>query len=762
MINKKFSSFKLKNTFYFILTTTTAITLLLGSVTPAKADILEPINTNPTLETWADFMPRNGSYALASFWGSDDGSYIWTAANGAVALPDYLGYTLYATSGSLNANMIAGYFTDSGGKYTTFVMENGVVTPVTPSNGSNYYLWGMSENGSALSGSYQDPTFHYNAYYWSKTGGYQDINIPAAIHSQGQAISGDGQTVIVSNLFGDIYTWNGGVHTQLQEIIANATTSADDISYDGSVVVGDYYYFDPLTSTGQSYASRWVNGVHESLGALDPTQSSYASLVSNDGTIVAGQSNTSATTGEAYVWRAGVMTSLGRMGDYSFPMAMTNDGSTVVGFNETIVGLSYVDEPFYWTQADGMQSFAQILADNSVDTTGWDLNNYAGMYITDDGETVYTTGLYNGTSQAYFFRPNGIITPEELVQSLAPAAMPAQQAQAATIGTMAHSMNIARNALPVYLNSPFFTAPPPPAMPQITIADASSPHALQEIAPAAGGPLLSTLRTLPRRATFATGTVGAGVDDEYTAITGNATAGIMTAVGDHSAVGIGVTGSHHSTETRLGGDSTTRTGGANVFMAHENPSRINIYATAAVAAIDITSDRNYINGAAIDSSSGETSGMTYSGGLKIGYEIPVHDRAKIMPYIEGNASYTTIDGYTERGGGFPAIIGDRDDTYLSSHLGMEISHDVSTGLTIRGHGAWGHRYSDEGGIIATSAGLTQYVPDNAAGSDWVEAGIGINKYMTKSAVLAVDLTGRAGSTSEPDLSATVGMVWHWD
>lgn len=761
MIAQKFTSFGFNNTFNFIFTATAVAAFMLGASNRADAQALEPINTDPTLETWGEFMPTSGNYALSSFWGSDDGSFIWTPANGAVALPDYLGYTLYALSGSLSSNIIAGAFTDGAGKNSIFVMNNGVISQVTPADGSNYYLWSMSDDGSALTGSYQDPTFHYNAYYWNSGSGYQNINIPAQVHSQAQGLSADGQTVIVSNIFGDTYTWKNGIHTQLQEIIAGAYTSASDISNDGSVVVGDYYYFDPVLMTGQSYASRWVNGVHQSLGALDPSQSSYASLVSADGSIVAGQSNTSATTGEAYIWQGGIMTSLGRTGDYSFPMAMTNDGTTVVGFNETIVGFTAIDEPFYWTQTEGMQSFAQILSDNNVDTTGWDLNNYAGMYITNDGETVYTTGLYNGTYQAYLFRPNGIITPQELAQSLTPAGIPAQQVQAATIGTMAHSMNVARNALPVYLNSPFI-APPAPTITQMASADSSTPQALQDIAPAAGGPLISSLRTLPRRATFATGTIGTGVDDEFTTVTGNATAGVMTAVGEHSAVGVGVTGSHHNAETRFGGDSTTRTVGANLFVAHESPSHFNIYATAAVATIDISSDRNYINGASIDSSSGDTTGMTYSGGVKIGYEIPVHDRAKVMPYVEANASYTMIDGYTERGGGFPATISDRDDTYLSSHLGMEISHDVSKGLTIRGHGAWGHRYSDEGGIIATAAGLTQYVPDNAAGSDWVEAGIGLNKYLTPSAVMAFDLAGRAGSTSEPDLSATVGMVWHWN
>ena len=62
---------------------------------------------------------------------------------------------------------------------------------------------------------------------------------------------------------------------------------------------------------------------------------------------------------------------------------MSADGSVVVG--------SSGFKAFIWDAANGMRSLEQVLLDQGIDLTGWDLN--AALAVSADGQTVVGRGI---------------------------------------------------------------------------------------------------------------------------------------------------------------------------------------------------------------------------------------------------------------------------------------------------------------------------------------------------------------------------------
>ena len=72
---------------------------------------------------------------------------------------------------------------------------------------------------------------------------------------------------------------------------------------------------------------------------------------------------------------------------YSCAYAVSADGSTIVGFSESAIGI----EPFLWDSADGMSSLREVLVnDLDLDLTGWDLG--PAKDVSDDGLTIVGYG----------------------------------------------------------------------------------------------------------------------------------------------------------------------------------------------------------------------------------------------------------------------------------------------------------------------------------------------------------------------------------
>jgi probable HAF family extracellular repeat protein len=172
----------------------------------------------------------------------------------------------------------------------------------------------------------------------------------------------------------------GGFPGTTHNNFANATSA------DGSIVVG---YGQSLNGIE---AYRWTaeTGI-VGLGVLPGAAwfQSFAEGISSDGSVIVGRSN-SALGGEAYRWTAeGGMESLGTLpeSNLSWAMATSSDGSVVVGFGN-VDGFRVA---FVWDPTSGMRSLRQILTDEGIDLTGWQL--LEATDVSDDGRTVVGYGI---------------------------------------------------------------------------------------------------------------------------------------------------------------------------------------------------------------------------------------------------------------------------------------------------------------------------------------------------------------------------------
>ena len=107
--------------------------------------------------------------------------------------------------------------------------------------------------------------------------------------------------------------------------------------------------------------------------------------MSADGSVIAGRANDL-----AFRWtQAGGLQSLGDLpggSAASWAFDMTPDASTVVGHGTTAKGL----EAFIWTEAAGIQNLADVITQNGIDLTGWQL--YRATGISDNGQVIAGAG----------------------------------------------------------------------------------------------------------------------------------------------------------------------------------------------------------------------------------------------------------------------------------------------------------------------------------------------------------------------------------
>lgn len=328
----------------------------------------------------------------------------------------------------------------------------------------------------------------------------------------------------------------------------------------------------------------------------------------------------------------------------------------------------------------------------------------------------------------------------------APVSAPAAQGQVAVTGGIDQSLLVARNVFSTYLAR-------------------SSRHPVQTAAanPAVQSDVSPENWYVPaqrRHAAYITGNIGIGQGNDLDNHGYGGTVGIVTALTDDIAIGGGVLSSRSVEETNFGGESRVDATGVNVIAAYEPlDSHWRLYGSAAAAYLDVNTDRNYFNGGGLETSEGDTDGYAYGVSLRGGYEVPLSQTARVMPYAELQWSRTQLDGFTETGAGsLPATIGEQDNDRAVSRLGFELTQTVDADFETRFRAAWGHELtSGDGGVNATSLGFSQNISSSQGDRDWAEAGItGIWRASDRTTFTA-DLAGRAGDTGEPAVNAIIGV-----
>ncbi len=317
-------------------------------------------------------LPGGGSPSVARSI-SADGSTVVGESDGASGVPIAFRWT--AEEGMMALGVLPGGFTSAA--------------------------YGVSADGSTVVGrsntpGANTPTSGDEAFRWTEEGGLQGLgDLPGgAFISHANGTSADGSIVVGYSRVGgrarimDSFRWAdetgmlglGGFPGITHNNFANATSA------DGSIVVG---YGQSLNGIE---AYRWTadTGI-VGLGVLPGAAwfQSFAEGISSDGSVIVGRSN-SALGGEAYRWTAeGGMESLGTLpeSNLSWAMATSSDGSVVVGFGN-VDGFRVA---FVWDPTSGMRSLGQILTDEGIDLTGWQLSEATD--VSDDGRTVVGYGI---------------------------------------------------------------------------------------------------------------------------------------------------------------------------------------------------------------------------------------------------------------------------------------------------------------------------------------------------------------------------------
>ena len=263
---------------------------------------------------------------------------------------------------------------------------------VLPGGIINSEASGVSGDGSVVVGTSGSASGN-EAFRWTEAGGMVGLgNLPGGSGSGASGVSGDGSVVVgdgnssSSPLEAFRWTEAGGM-VGLGFLPGSVLTisKAIGVSADGSVVVGG----GPSSSGTEAF--RWTeSGGMVGLGHLPGGFfSSNAFAVSADGSVVVGVSPSSSGI-EAFRWtESGGMVGLGDLPGgifHSDASGVSADGSVVVGRSYSSSG----NQAFVWDETNGMRALMQILEDQGVDMTGWNLELASG--ISADGLTIVGTG----------------------------------------------------------------------------------------------------------------------------------------------------------------------------------------------------------------------------------------------------------------------------------------------------------------------------------------------------------------------------------
>lgn len=251
----------------------------------------------------------------------------------------------------------------------------------------------VSADGSVIVGWSYDANGIYQAFKWTATTGMQDLGF--GDYSKAYGVSADGAAIIV-DIYPDAYRWTQAGGLQNLGTLGGASSSASDISANGSMICGSSY-----VSAGDPYAFRWVDGVGI---AQIGTFYSFARGISGDGSTITGFETGSAGLYKAFRWTQSGGFEFNIAGNFSQGNAVSGDGSILVG--------DFGDGAFRLSTAGGLESLNQVY--ESLLTPGSDL--YIALGISTDGQFIVGQGTNGTTTQdeGYLLAINGISSVDQL------------------------------------------------------------------------------------------------------------------------------------------------------------------------------------------------------------------------------------------------------------------------------------------------------------------------------------------------------------
>ena len=560
-------------------------------------------------------------------------------------------------------------WTDSGGMVSLGDISGGAF-------GSGSYA--SNSDGSVIVG------FGYSAsgreaFRWTQAGGMVGLGDLAggSYDSFAYGVNSDGSVVVgVSTSANGIeafrWTQAGGM-VGLGDLAGGAFDSrAQGVNSDGSVVIGY------STSASGTEAFRWTQA-GGMVGLGDLAGGAFQSLAygtNSDGSIVIGQS-TSANGAEAFKWtQAGGMVGLGDLAGGSFSSsakAINSDGTVIVGKGTTASGT----EAFRWTESSGMQSLTDWLAEDGYTLTGWSDTQAQG--VSDDGNTIVGFGTSSNGTEAFIAKAGqGMVSIADLSTSL-------------------ESIN--------------------------TVGSQGVTNASILLHGAHGHP--GQRRALDdKRVMWIAGDLS--TDNRHNTKDDNQLAEIGVSFKHSEALtySIAVGQLWGKSDLEYKGDMDTD----GYFLALDTdiklptPMPLYLTLTGVYGKSDVTIKRGYDNAGNREYSTGNTNQKIMALKAKLQHQGKQHH-----PYIQYNMIKSITDGYSESGGGFPAIYNQNAERVQDWRIGVDSNFKLDESNTIITTAEAVHRVNARGsGVSGRVVGLNSFdIAGREYDQDWLRGTVGI-------------------------------------
>jgi len=337
---------------------------------------------------------------------------------------------------SANGSVVVGYgYTASGGQAYRWTRSGGLEALGVLLSGDDSHGAAISADGAVVvglsrsrmpdGGWFLGAPFAEEAFRWTEGSGMTGLgHLPGSTlqSSYAWAVSADGSVVVGQSYVSagyQAFRWTAAAGmTGLPLLPGKDSTGAAGVSADGSVVVGFAYdhasiIFPAPSSHLLAQAFRWTeSGGTVGLGFLPNDSASSAAAVSADGRVVVGRSWIAQgpswlpyqETHRAFRWSESEgMVGLGAIpgGNFSEALAVSADGSVIVGESGFYGEVTFTQEAFIWTADDGMRKVKDVLVnDFGLDLAGWNL--WRATAVSADGRTIVGTGVNpDGQTEAW-------------------------------------------------------------------------------------------------------------------------------------------------------------------------------------------------------------------------------------------------------------------------------------------------------------------------------------------------------------------------
>jgi len=623
------------------------------------------------------------------------------------------------------------------------------------------YGYGVTASG-VLVGDSENASGNPIAFIWTPDGGMVSLGTLGGTTSYADDVSADGTIVV-----GMSYTATGKSHAYYWSSATGlmydmGTFGGDDseayaISDDGEVIVG---YAEDVAGNYQSFY--WTDIVSMVMIApLAGGAGSCAYNVNSDGTVIVGVSD-NGVYDEAYRWTSAGTVGLGviaAFGGYSESEAwgVSSDGSVVVG---TSTSASSLFTAFRWTEETGMVS----------------LGTLGGMFsfayaVSDDGDIVVGSATNaDGDSLGYVWTSLGMRSVNDLLTSAGVDMTGISVNECTAISgdgqTVVGNGLDASGTAATYLirNAGITTA----------AALNQSLGQLSAVASDISYMAMGTMRGIMDQADHlpAPGTIRLWLSGSLLGDAslpgadkgGEGGLGVSAELADGLVLGSGLFLGRRKVDTLYGGSQQSNMFGPGAFLSYApDPLGWRFKLGALYERASLALDRGYSNGSGSTVASGATKGHVLSLSGHLGWIHPLTPALSVQPYLEYDLQATILDAYTETDTPFPVHFNERRDIMNKSRLGAELRCSAWENLDLWTWAAWSHRFEEKGpSMSGYLVGLSDFTYGGAQiDRDWGELGGGL-KYRPSDRVECYSrVTVAVGNDryAAPDLALTSGVSW---